>query len=160
TLGDLPGACELEEEVLAARTRLFPADHPDLLAAKQCLALTKRALGELVAARELVTSLLASVQARTRALALEAPRAAREGAREEIARFSIVLFLCASVDPEHALEGELFATLEGLRLASVASSGMANKMAAHPRIAEGVRGIGEIRARLNDLVAAGPESAE
>ena len=52
-LGDLQGAHELNELVHAARQRLLPEDHPDLLAIKLNLATTRKALGDLQGAHEL-----------------------------------------------------------------------------------------------------------
>ncbi len=156
-LGDLAGARVLEEEVLAAWTRGFPADHPDLLEAQRNLAWTCRELGDRPRARALVSSLLAGMRARAQALRSDAVRAAREGALVELERFSEALFLGGS--GEGAPEAELFATLESLRLASVASSDVARALDRHPELAGAAREIAELRSRLNDLVAAGAEGA-
>jgi len=158
--GDLEGALELFAAVHAARTRLYPPDYPGLLQTKQSLAGTRKELGDLAGARELLSSLLAGVRLRAGALRAEAPRLAREGARAELGRLSEALFLSQSVDPEHTLEPELLATLESLRLASVASAEVAQALTANPELAQEVRGVAEVRSQLNDLVTAGPEGQD
>ena len=62
-LGDLPGALELQEKVLAVRLATLPDDHPDLQSARGNLARTKKALGDLLGAlalQEKVTSALSA----------------------------------------------------------------------------------------------------
>ena len=155
-LGDLAGAHVLFEEVLQARARLLPSDHPDLLLAQENLAVTRGELGDLAGARALVSSLLTGVRARARGLRAEAARPAREGARAELGRLAYALSFSPAVDPEHALETELFATLEGLRLASVTTEA-AHALRERPELGEKAREIAELRSRLNDFVASGPE---
>jgi len=159
-LGDLAGARELFEAVLEARTRLLPPDHPDLLAAKQNLAAAKAELGDLAGARELVSSMLDGLRTRARALRAEAARPAREGARAELGRLFEALLSSPSSDAGPGLEPELFATLEDLRLASVASSESAHALAARPELAELARAVAELRSRLNDLAASGAKDQE
>jgi hypothetical protein len=48
-LGSLEESRRLRESVPAMRSRLFPPDHPDILAAKQLLALTRKALAQALA---------------------------------------------------------------------------------------------------------------
>jgi CHAT domain-containing protein len=150
-LGDLPGASELFEGVLASRTRLLPPDHPDVLAAELSLAATRYALGDLEGARRLVSTLLDGVCLRARSLRAEAARPARESARAELGR----LFDSLSADSGPGLEPVLFTTLESLRLASVASVEAAHVQAANPELTELARGLAKTRTRLNDLAAAG-----
>ena len=59
-LGDLTGALELKEEVLAANERLLPPDHPVLLQAQANLAVSRRELGDLAGALELEEQVLAA----------------------------------------------------------------------------------------------------
>jgi CHAT domain-containing protein len=158
--GNLASARNLEEEVLAARTRLLPQDHPDLLTATMNLAGTKRDLGDLAGARVLVSGLLSGVRVQAFAVRAEAARPAREGARVALRRLGEALFLDAATAPQGRLVPELFATLEGLRLASVASSEAAQALGTRPELAELARALGEQRAHLNDRVAAGPEEGE
>jgi uncharacterized protein (DUF2267 family) len=162
-LGDLAGARELEESVLETRKRLLPLDHPDLLLTKQNLACTRAELGDLPGAQELVASMLAGMRLRARALRAEAMRPARESARAELNRLSVALFTSTTADPQPALAPEIFATLESLRLTSVANAETTHAIGANPELARQAQGIAEIRGRLNDLVGTGPgdgESAE
>ncbi len=159
-LGDLSGAREIEEEVLAAWTRLLPPDHPNLLEAKLNLAATKTQLGDLAGARELLSSLLGSMRTHAQSLRAESPRAAREGARAELQRFFVVLFLCETADSAGPLRSELFATLESLRQVSIASAEVALALEVRPELAEKQQVIAQKRAQLNDLVASGPAEGE
>ncbi len=151
-LGDLAGALELDEAVLAARTRLLPPDHPDLLAAQLNLAVTRQRLCDGQGARALFASLLEGQRLRARTLPSEAARLAREGARAELQR----LFRALGPATGSGLEPELFATLEELRLASMAGAEAAHAIAERPELAELARGAADARARLNDHAAAGP----
>ena len=57
------------------------------------------------------------MRARSSRLRAEASRPAREGTRAELLRLHAVLSIAGTTDPEGTLEPELFAGLEGLRLA-------------------------------------------
>ncbi|KAA0585923.1 tetratricopeptide (TPR) repeat protein [Azospirillum lipoferum] len=68
--GDLAGARELQEEVLAVRRRVFGGEHPDTLTAMNNLASTLWSQGDLAGARELQEQVLT---VRRRALGEERP---------------------------------------------------------------------------------------
>lgn len=159
-LGEFEGALDLGEAVHEARARLLPPEHPDLLDAKQNLALTRKGLGDFAGARELVSSLLAGQRLRAASLRAQAARPAREGARAELRRLWMALYSSVASDTEPRLEPELFATLESLRLASVASAEAAHATAADPALAEEARRIAALRARLHDHVAGFPGGAD
>ncbi len=69
-LGSLQESLALWSAILELRTRIFPGDHPDLLAAKQNLAATRAALGDLAGARALEEEVL---EARARLLPKDHP---------------------------------------------------------------------------------------
>jgi len=156
-LGDLEGARELEEAVLEARASLLPLDHPDLLKAKWNLAATRSALGDAAGAHGLVSNLLESLRSRAHTRRAESMRASRESARTDLRLLSEVISLCTSADFELDLEPALFATLESLRLASVASAEAAHALAEHPELAALAARAAASRTRLNDLSLDKPE---
>ena len=159
-MGDIQGACELVEAVHTAFVLLLPPDHPDLLQVTENLSVMRAELGEQARAKELVSSMLAGMRLRAGMLRADAARPAREGAREELRRYTRALYVSAVVDPEHTLDPELFATLASLRTASVAGAEAAHAMVADPELAASALQVAKIRAKLNDLVAAGPEKED
>jgi CHAT domain-containing protein len=152
-LGDLAGAKDLEQSVLDARSRSLPCDHHDLLDAKQNLAVTEKLLGDVAGAQELVSDLLKGVRARADALLAEAARPAREGALADLGRLSGALFVAAS---GRALEPDVFATLESLRLTSLSGAEVTHAIGSDPELARDAREVAKICGRLNDLAVGGP----
>ncbi len=159
-LGDLAGARELAEDVLEACAGFLPPDHPDLLTAEQNLAAMRYALGDLAGTHELVSNLLAGMRLRARGLLWEAGRPARESARAELSRLSTALFLAGTGSDAITLAPAFFATLENLRLASVANAELTHVLAERPDLSEGARRVANLRSKLGDLVASAPTDAE
>jgi len=159
-LGQFADARERLEAILDHPERLLSLPLDKLRGVKMNLAETKLALGDLAGTRETVASLLGDMRSRATALLMEASRPAREGAKIGVQWLSEALFLSGSADPEGTLDKELFATLEGLRLASMSSADVAHRIATHSELAEGLVGIAAVRSRLNDLATAGPEDKD
>ncbi len=153
-LGEVQAAHELMEALHASAARLFSADQDFLAVVRVSLATTTRRLGDRERSRELLSALLAGQRQRARALSAEAPRAAREGVRACLPRLFDALSLCPPGDPGPGLEADFFATLESLRLASVASGEAAHALAEQPELAALARGAAQTRRRMNDLVTA------
>ena len=156
-LGDVAGARELLEEVRAAKVHLLPPDHADSLQVTRNLAVTRVVLGDCTGACELFKDLLAAIRVRASALRAEAVRPAREGALAGFGHIFTVLHWNATPGLAGALDSDLFATLEELRLASVSTSAVARALAPRPDLAELAARAHGLRSKLNDLAAAPPQ---
>jgi CHAT domain-containing protein len=161
-LGDVEGALDLQEHVLAARARLLPADHPALLMAEQNVAASRRAVGDFDGLREASAGLLAKqVEAAARASTF-APRVARAGTLREFERLAWLASWSETLEREsgHGLSAELFATLESLRLVSIASAATARAAATVPEL-DAVRvELARVRRELADASQSAPSDAQ
>ena len=114
--------------------RLLPADHPDLLAAKGNLAVTRFQLSDLEGASALVLTMIEGQLRVVQSLYSQAPRVARSSALVELHRLSTGLNLSHSkvLEGQADLRPYLFAVLENLRLVSTTSSEVALAVQRHP----------------------------
>ncbi len=154
-LGELEEASKLFEVVLGTDRRLLAPGHPNLIRAEINLAVIKARLGDLAGARKLAVELLAGMRLRSSALRSEAPRLAREGAWSVLALLFEVLALSQALGAGHVVDADLFATLEEIRLTSVAGAETAHAIGSSPELTLEVQAIVDVRSRINDLVATG-----
>ena len=124
--GDLRQAREIEEQVLAARARILPDDHPELEKARVGLASTLACLGEREKCIELATELAVSLRTSIRDLAPSlSPRAMEdrgEGLRMHTACVLSIAGGYGLFDASPSLAAQAFALAEMIRESGLLSA--------------------------------------